>query len=57
MLDISQQCALAAQKVSYTLGCNRRGVASRERERIVPLMRPHLQYCTQVWGILYKKDG
>lgn len=35
-LDMGQQCVLAAQKASCILGCIRRGVASREREEIVP---------------------
>jgi len=54
-LDMSQQCALEAQKANHILS-----MASRAREVILPfcsaLVRPHPEYCVQMWSPQYRRD-
>ncbi|PKU42798.1 reverse hypothetical protein [Limosa lapponica baueri] len=58
-LNVSRKCVLAAQKVNHILGCIKKSVASRLREVILPLcsalVRPHLEYCGQLWSPQHKK--
>ena len=56
-VDMSQH--VTDQKANSILGCIKRGVASRAREGIIPLLCPsrtYLEYCVQAWCPRYGKE-
>ncbi|PKU45023.1 rna-directed dna polymerase from mobile element jockey-like [Limosa lapponica baueri] len=59
-LSMSRQCVLTVQKANHIQGCIKRSVNSRSRELILPLysalVRPHLEYCVQLWSSQHRKD-
>ncbi|GAB0182548.1 hypothetical protein GRJ2_000720100 [Grus japonensis] len=58
--NMSRQSVLAVKKANLIQGCIKRSVTGRLKEVILPLysalVRPHLEYCIQLWGPQYQKD-
>ncbi|KAK4817727.1 hypothetical protein QYF61_026527 [Mycteria americana] len=59
-LNMTRPCELAAQEANHILGCIKRSMTSRSRDVILSLysalVRPHLQYCVQLWAPQHKND-
>ena len=57
---VSEQCGIAASKGNQILGLIRRNITYKEKRLIILLykaiVRPHLEYCIQVWRPYLKKD-
>ena len=56
----TKQCAEAAKRSNMVLGMIMRAMVSREKSIILKLckalVRPHLEYCIQVWNRHLRKD-
>jgi len=59
-LDMTWQCALAAQEANCTMGCTPSSMVSRLREGILPLcsalVRPPWESCVQLWSPQHRTD-
>ena len=59
-MKVSEQCRIAASKGNQILGMIRRNITYKEKGFSVPLynaiVRPHLEYCIQVWRPYLRKD-
>lgn len=54
-LDMNKQCYVAFKKVFTILNCNNRSVMSKS-QKIIYLVRPHLENSFQFWESCFRKD-
>ena len=56
----ASHCEIVSKKANQMLGFIRNSISNQSREVILPLykslVRPHLEYCIQVWSPYLKKD-
>jgi len=59
-LKWEKQCSAAVRKANRMLGMIKLNFVYRSKETIIPLykslVRPDIEYCSQVWSPYYKKD-
>ena len=59
-MNVSEQCGIAAAKENQILRLTRGNRVYKEKVLIIPLykttVRPHLEYCVQLWRPYCKKD-
>ena len=55
-LKWEQQCSQTVAKANKVLGLIKRNFTDRSKETIIPLFRPHLEYCCPIWNPHYIKD-
>ncbi|KAG9490462.1 hypothetical protein GDO78_006025 [Eleutherodactylus coqui] len=59
-LNWSNQCQAAAAKANRIMGCFKRGLGAHDENIVLPLykslLRPHMEYCVQVWALVLMKD-
>ena len=57
-MKVSEHCGIAASKGNKILGLIRRNItySVQGKNLIIPIVRPHLEYCIQAWRPYRKKD-
>ena len=54
-IKVSEKCGTAASKGNQILGLIRINITYKEN-KLIAIVRPHLEYCVQAWRLYRKKD-